>query len=91
MEAFRPGDVRSPHGTLRLSVGALADMAGRLDAPGPAALAARLRRMDEPTARHMLVTMLLRRDAQACVDALTAEQVAAVVPDITRTVVEALR
>ena len=91
MSGVRPGDRSTPIGVLRLSVGALAELAARLDVHDPPALAARLRALDAGAARHLLISLLRRADAEERVARLSDREVAALVPEAAACVAEALR
>ena len=90
MSDYRPGDVATPLGPLRLSVGALAEIAARLDAFGPPELAARLRALDAGAARHLLTSLLRGADAPERVARLTDAEVQALVPEASRCIAQAL-
>ncbi len=89
MRDVRPGDVISPLGVLRLSVGALAEITLRLNASGPAALATRLRAMDAAAARHLLISLLRTPNAEAQVARLSDAELMAQLQGITRCIEEA--
>lgn len=91
MSGFRPGDVATPLGPLRLTVGALAEIADATGAASPAELADRVRTMGPDTARTILAA-LLRPCAHADrVDALDAAAIAALMPAAVRCIAGALR
>ena len=87
---MRPGDVAVPEGVLRLSVGALAQLARRLEAQDPRELAEAMRALDTTRARHVLASLLRADDADARVARLSDAQVRERVPAAVAVVVEAL-
>jgi hypothetical protein len=88
---YRTGDVPTPIGPLRLTVGALAEMAERLDAPSPTTLSNRIRVMTPETARHLLIALLRPSGRAAQVAGLSDAQVAARMPDVSRCIVQAFQ
>lgn len=80
--SYRRGDIYTPLGQLRLTVGGLAEITDRLAAPSAAKLAERLRQLNPNDAR-ILLTALLRPVGKALsVDALEDDVVAQCVPSI---------
>lgn len=77
---FRPNDVVTPIGTLRLTVGALAELAQSLDAPDPATLSQRIRALGPDRARHLLTALLRPSGADGQVARLSDQQLAALMP-----------
>ena len=87
---YRPGDVQTPYGPLRLTVGALAELSERLDAPSPKHLAERLRRLTPNTSRTLLTALLRPCRKQDRIDALEQAQLAELMPPVTQCIVRAL-
>ncbi|MEM7728931.1 MAG: GTA-gp10 family protein [Pseudomonadota bacterium] len=88
--SHRPGDVATPIGALRLTVGALAELAEQLDAPGPEALAHRMRTLSVEDGRTVVRALLRPCSDAGAVSHLTDRQVASLLPDAARCIVTAL-
>ena len=82
MSDFRPGDILTPLGSLRLSLGVLAEISIRLEAPDPATLATQVLALNVAQARHLLISLLRSSTAEAQVARLSDEAVAAQIPAI---------
>ncbi len=82
MSDYRRGDVESPLGTLRLTVGALAEIAEVTGAESPRALAERVRVMGPDTARVLLGAMLRGGGGTGDLSAVTDAEVAALMPQL---------
>lgn len=87
---FRHGDVTTEIGTLRLTIGGLAEMAQTLDAPDPVALATRIRGLTPDMARHLLTALLRPSGASGLVARLSDTQVAGLMPAASRCIAQAL-
>lgn len=87
---FRPGDVTTEIGTLRLTIGGLAEMAQTLDAPDPVALATRIRVLNPDMARHLLIALLRPSGANGVVVCLSDTQIAGLMPAASRCIGQAL-
>lgn len=87
---YRPGDVQTPYGPLRLTVGALAELSDRLDAPSPKDLADRLRCMSFETSRTLLTALLRPCGNKDRIDTLDQAQLADLMPAATQCIVQAL-
>lgn len=85
MSGFRPGDVDSPVGRLRLTVGGLAELARAFGADGPSDLADRLRAMDEVDARTLLRCLCV-----GAVETWPSATVASALPHATRCIADAV-
>ena len=87
---YRCGDVQTILGPMRLTVGALAELAERLDAPSPSDLAERMRTLT-PQASRILQRALLRPCGQQdAVNDIDDKDIAAFVPAAATCVVTAL-
>lgn len=89
-QGFRPGDVASPAGAMRLTVGGLAEIAERCDAPDVSSLAAKIRIMTPDTARQIAVALLRPCCGAQSVADLSDTQVAALMPAAARCITDAL-
>jgi hypothetical protein len=89
-QGFRPGDVASPAGVMRLTVGGLAEIAARCDAPDVSSLAAKIRTMTPDTARRIAVALLRPCCGEVSVVRLSDAQVAGLMPAAARCITDAL-
>ena len=87
---FRPGDVETPLGTLRLSLGALVESTERLEAENPQALAAEIRALTPEKSRILLRALFRPCGGMVHLDGLPEEEVAALMPSATQCIVRAL-
>ena len=89
-QGFRPGDVVSPAGAMRLTVGGLAEIAERCAAPDVSSLAAKIRTLTPDTARQIAVALLRPCRGSQRVASLSDTQVAALMPAAARCITDAL-
>jgi hypothetical protein len=87
---YRLGDVPTPCGPMRLTVGGLAEMAVLCDAPDLPSLASQIRTMDPATARHLTIVLLRPCGGAERVAGLSNAQVAALMPAAARCITDAL-
>ena len=87
---YRVGDVPTIYGPMRLTVGGLAEMAARCDAPDLPSLASRIRAMGPATARHLAIVLLRPCGGAERVAGMSDAQVAALMPAAARCITDAL-
>ena len=87
---FRPGDVETPFGTLRLTLGALAEITERLEAENPQALASEIRAITPAKSRILLRALLRPCGGEERLNGLPDTEVAALMPSATQCIVRAL-
>jgi len=87
---FRPGDVPSPLGPMRLTVGGLAEITARLDVPDLPSLAEAVRAMRPDTARDLATVLLRPCGHESKVAILSDAEVAALMPAAARCITHAL-
>ncbi len=90
MSAYRRGDVETSLGTLRLTVGALAEIAEVTGAESPRALAEQIRLMGPDTARTLLSALLRGSDGACDLSGVSDAQIAALMPQAASCISAAL-
>ncbi|MEL6687424.1 MAG: hypothetical protein AAFP97_07365 [Pseudomonadota bacterium] len=90
MAGYRLGDVQTPHGTLRLTVGALAELSSELDAESPKQLAERLRQLTPETSRILLAALVRPFGEEGSVSELDNAELARLMPAATQCILNAL-
>ena len=88
---YRPGDRTIPEGRLRLSVGALAEIADVFGADDPSELAASLRSLDVSGAWRLLTCLAVSDATRERVRDLSGDGVRDRLPDAVACVSEALK
>lgn len=88
--SYRPGDVPTHLGPLRLTVGALAEITSRLGADSPAELATAIRTLSPDGARHLVMALLRPSGAQGLVARLSDTELAELMPFASACIVGAL-
>lgn len=90
IKGFRPGDVVSPVGVMRLTVGGLAEITTRCEAPDLSGLTTKIRTMTPETARHLAAALLRPCGNAQTVNTLSDAQVATLMPAAARCITDAL-
>ena len=88
--SFRLGDVPSPLGPMRLTVGGLAEITSRLDVADLPSLAEAVRAMRPDTARDLATVLLRPCGHESKVASLADADVAALMPAAARCISHAL-
>lgn len=90
VQDFRSGDVASPVGVMRLTVGGLAEITARCEVLDVSSLAAKIRTMTPETARHLATALLRPGGSAQTVTTLSDAQVAALMPAAADCITDAL-
>ena len=88
--SYRPGDVMTELGLLRLTVGGLAELAERFEADTPSELSDQIRGLSPDGARHLLSVLLRPSGSEAQVARLSDSDIAKLMPAAARTIAQAL-
>lgn len=88
--SYRPGDVLSVSGPMRLTVGGLAEIVARTVTPDLQGLADQIRAMSPETARHLAAALLRPCGNGDAIEGLSDANIAALMPSAARCVAAAL-